>query len=51
MMSFAEVSNLQYRFKEIAGGTLITFAGSSHGYFATGTRAFSSSNQLRTTTI
>ena len=38
MMSFAAVSNLQYRLKEIDGGTLITFRHTALGLFPDGYR-------------
>ena len=38
MMSFAAVSNVQYRLKEAAGGTLITFRHSALGLFPAGYR-------------
>ena len=37
-MSFAVTSNLQYRLKEIDGGTLITFHHSALGLFPDGYR-------------
>jgi hypothetical protein len=38
MMSFAAASNLQYRLKEVDGGTLITFHHSALGLFPEGYR-------------
>jgi hypothetical protein len=38
MMSFAVASNLQYRLKEIHGGTLITFRHTAFGMFPEGYR-------------
>jgi uncharacterized protein YndB with AHSA1/START domain len=38
MMSFAAMSNLQYRLKEIDGGTLITFRHTALGLFPDGYR-------------
>jgi uncharacterized protein YndB with AHSA1/START domain len=38
MMSFAVVSNLQYRLEEVEGGTLVTFRHSALGLFPEGYR-------------
>ena len=38
MMSFAVASNMQYRLKEVDGGTLITFRHTALGLFPDGYR-------------